>query len=190
MYLFVTYLGVALFISKGFTLIELMVTIAVLAIVASLAAPSFGNLVAEKKLESTARSLALLIGDARGQAATLRKNITIKFDNGQNTPTIFYWLPSNADIVLDTTDHEVDFSDVTFTPVGIPRQRTKLIDNPACKVTSPTPSPCTTNPIDNPAKIIQILPLKFTLCNSKIGKSRTVSVSLNGTIQQIAKGEC
>lgn len=179
-----------MYIQKGFTLIELMVTIAILAIVGSLAAPSFGNLVAEKKLESTARSLVLLIGDARGQAATLRKNITIKFDNGTTTSTVFYWLPQNPDIVLDSTDNEVDFSDVIFTPVGIPRQRTKLVDNPACKATSPTPNPCTANPIDNPAKIIQILPLKFTLCNSKIGKSRTVSVSLNGTIQKIEKGEC
>lgn len=176
--------------NHGFTLIELMVTIAVMTIITMMAAPSFGDLIAEKRLESETRDLALTLGDARGQAATLRKNITIKFDDGVSTSTILYWRPQNSNIVLDSADNDVDFSDVVFMPVGTPRQRTKLIDNPACKVMPPIPNPCTDNPIDNPAKVIQILPLKFKLCNSKIGKSRTISVSLNGTIHQIEKGEC
>ena len=76
-------------INHGFTLIELMVTIGVMAIIATMAAPSFGNLIAEKRLESDTRELALILGDARGQAATLRKNITIKFEIGTNTSTIY-----------------------------------------------------------------------------------------------------
>lgn len=177
-------------INHGFTLIELMVTIAVMAIIATIAAPSFGNMIAEKRLESDTRELALILGDARGQAATLRKNITIKFEIGTNTSTIYYWMPKYPNIQLDNKDNEVDFSDVIFTPVGIPKQRTKLIDNTVCKVIPPTPNPCFIDPINNPLKVEQILPLKFKLCNSKIGKSRIINVSLNGTIQQIEKGEC
>lgn len=176
--------------NRGFTLIELMVTIAVMAIIAMMAAPSFGNLIAEKRLESDTRELALILGDARGQAATLRKNITIKFEGGTNTSTIYYWMPKYADIQLDNKDNDVDFSDVIFTPVGIPKQRTKLIDNTACKITPPTPNPCVIDPVNNPLKVEQILPLKFKLCNSKIGKIRIINVSLNGNVQQIEQGEC
>ena len=40
---------------NGFTLIELMVTIAVLAIIAMMAAPSFGDLIAKRHLDTCSR---------------------------------------------------------------------------------------------------------------------------------------
>lgn len=170
--------------NRGFTLIELMVTIAVLAIIAMIAAPSFSNLIAEKRLESDTRDLALILGDARGQAAALRKNIVIKFQVGVNTSTVYYWVPKYSNIQLDATDQDVSFADVTYTPVGVPRQREVDKPNPTYDKTKPT------NSTTNPVTIKVIVPLKFKLCNSKNGKSRMLDISLNGTIQQIEKGEC
>ncbi|ENW97682.1 pilus assembly FimT family protein [Acinetobacter sp. NIPH 298] len=57
---------------KAFTLIELIVTIAVLAIIALMAAPSFSDMITRKKLESSAREVAMKISEARSQAVTLR----------------------------------------------------------------------------------------------------------------------
>ena len=70
---------------NGFTLIELMVTIAVLAIIAMMAAPSFGDLVAKQRLNTLARDFANLVTDARGHAISLRKNITIKLECPMNS---------------------------------------------------------------------------------------------------------
>lgn len=82
--------------SQGFTLIELMVTIAVLAIVAMMAAPSFGDLIAKRHLDTSIRELSLVLSDARAQATTLRKNVTVKFESGTNTAEVQYWAKGEA----------------------------------------------------------------------------------------------
>lgn len=182
--------------NQGFTLIELMVTVAVMAIIAMMAAPSFGNLVARKQLDTTARDFALIFGETRGQAISLRKPITLKLEcpndaNGQlncepNTSTTFHWVSPRNDIELTS-----DAIDVVFSGLGTAKQREKLIDNPVCNpdpLVSPTP--CDTNPADNPRKIPQIVPLEFTLCNVKIGESRTIHVSKVGTVDAITTGTC
>ncbi len=56
---------------NGFTLIELMVTIAVLAIIAMMAAPSFSGMMTEQKLNSSTRELGLAINQAKSQAAMI-----------------------------------------------------------------------------------------------------------------------
>jgi type IV fimbrial biogenesis protein FimT len=61
--------------NRGFTLIELMVTIAVLAIIATMAAPAFGDLVTQQKLNSSARELVMAINQAKSQAALMKKSV-------------------------------------------------------------------------------------------------------------------
>lgn len=61
--------------NRGFTLIELMVTIAVLAIIATMAAPAFGDLVTQQKLNSSARELVMAINQAKSQAALVKKSV-------------------------------------------------------------------------------------------------------------------
>ena len=78
-------------IKKGFTLIELIITSLVLAIIAMLAIPSFSNMLAKQKLNSDIRSLSGALTQSRGQAVFLRKDVQINFIEGANTDTQYYW---------------------------------------------------------------------------------------------------
>jgi prepilin-type N-terminal cleavage/methylation domain-containing protein len=63
-----------LFFTSGFTMVELIITIAVLAILVVIAAPSFTTMYSRQKLESSARELAMKISEARSQAVLLRQS--------------------------------------------------------------------------------------------------------------------
>ncbi len=63
----------------GFTLIELMVTVAVVAIFASLAAPSFRQLIAKQRLRSAASALTESLWLARSEATKRNTASTVGF---------------------------------------------------------------------------------------------------------------
>jgi type IV fimbrial biogenesis protein FimT len=50
---------------RGFTLIELVIALGILALLMSMALPSFGEAVARQRLKSVAEDLALVLGEAR-----------------------------------------------------------------------------------------------------------------------------
>ena len=62
--------------NQGFTLVELMVTIAVLAIMAMMAAPSFSNMLMSQNLKSTAFNMKDTLKEARSRAM-LNRNETV-----------------------------------------------------------------------------------------------------------------
>lgn len=64
-------------VTRGFTLIELMVTIAVLAIVISIAAPSFSNILRENRTLAMTNELQGAIQLARSEAVKRRSNVVI-----------------------------------------------------------------------------------------------------------------
>ncbi|MDH0029835.1 MULTISPECIES: GspH/FimT family pseudopilin [unclassified Acinetobacter] len=74
--------------NRGFTLIELIVTIAILAIIVTLAAPSFGNMMTEQKLNASTRELALAINQAKSQAAMMKTTVALCL-NKTNTDNDF-----------------------------------------------------------------------------------------------------
>lgn len=78
---------------QGFTLIELMMTIAVLAIIATMAAPSFTQMMAKQKLNSNSRELMATLSQARSQAVLLRSNATVNINPSTCTPspTVYCW---------------------------------------------------------------------------------------------------
>ncbi|MBM7074505.1 GspH/FimT family pseudopilin [Shewanella sp. 202IG2-18] len=62
---------------KGFTLLELMVTIAVAAILLVIGAPSLNNLYQSVRTDMGAKKLHQTIAYARGQAVSLGQNVTV-----------------------------------------------------------------------------------------------------------------
>ncbi|MDH1213039.1 GspH/FimT family pseudopilin [Pseudomonas chengduensis] len=67
--------------TSGFTLVELMIVIALLAIVALIAAPSFTDMIERNRLQSQAEELRSFLLYARGEAVTLRSTITVETDD-------------------------------------------------------------------------------------------------------------
>lgn len=67
--------------SSGFTLIELMVTIAVLAIIVSIAAPSISTQLANQRVKSTTATLVNALKEAKTESRILRQPLTLKYDD-------------------------------------------------------------------------------------------------------------
>lgn len=63
--------------SRGFTLIELMVTIAVMAIVASIAAPSFSDMLKSYKLNQSTEQMMQALKEGRSRAAAARAMVVV-----------------------------------------------------------------------------------------------------------------
>ncbi|MDM0115277.1 GspH/FimT family pseudopilin [Variovorax sp. J22R133] len=61
----------------GFTIIELMVVVAMLAVLIAIAAPSFGALMSNSRVSNLGNEFVLGVGYARGQAITRNKCVTI-----------------------------------------------------------------------------------------------------------------
>lgn len=90
--------------NRGFTLIELIVTIAVLAIIAIVAAPSFVNLLSKQKLDSTTRDLIGTLTNAKNQAVILRKDVTVQLNSSVADTTLQYnWQPTIGNTLTTPT---------------------------------------------------------------------------------------
>lgn len=63
----------------GFTLIEAMVTVAVLAILTALAAPAFQNIIDKRRLKEAAEQLYSDMQYARGEALKQNRSVTVAF---------------------------------------------------------------------------------------------------------------
>jgi type IV fimbrial biogenesis protein FimT len=66
--------------SAGFTLVELMVVVSIIAILAVVAMPSIGQLLANQRMKQSAYDINSAFSEARNQAAVLRRPIEVRFD--------------------------------------------------------------------------------------------------------------
>ena len=71
--------------SSGFTLIELMVTIAVLAIIVGIAAPSISTQLANQRVKSTTATLANALKEAKNESLIRRQEVEASYDNTSKT---------------------------------------------------------------------------------------------------------
>ncbi|WP_201532314.1 Tfp pilus assembly protein FimT/FimU [Psychrobacter sp. LFX-11D] len=74
--------------SSGFTLIELMVTIAVLAIIVGIAAPNISTQLANQRVKSTASTLENALKEAKAESIIRRQNVTVAYSSVLNTIAI------------------------------------------------------------------------------------------------------
>ncbi|MCF9045448.1 GspH/FimT family pseudopilin [Acinetobacter nectaris] len=102
---------------RGFTLIELMVTIAVLAVIAIIAAPSFSNMILRQNLNSSGKTLVSAFTTARTKAALERRNIRVMLNTQPqaNTDTSLSWSP-NGKTVQNTSGGNL--TAIIFRPDG------------------------------------------------------------------------
>jgi len=71
----------------GFTLIELMVTLAVLAVLVTLAAPSFATLIEKSRLRGATDDIVSLLNNSRGNAVKLGTIINVSMLGATGTTT-------------------------------------------------------------------------------------------------------
>lgn len=88
---------------QGFTLIELLIAISVLAIIISMAVPSFSGFIARSKVRNENINLQADMRFAAAQARSLKQQIGVKTLNGQNNWGKGYrvWVDTNNDGVYD-----------------------------------------------------------------------------------------
>ena len=104
--------------SSGFTLIELMVTIAVLAIIVSIAAPNISTQLANQRVKSTTATLENALKEAKVESILRRQDLTFTYNNNGtnagsiNIGNIFSYSYSSKSTITDSESK----NPITFEP--------------------------------------------------------------------------
>ncbi len=139
--------------SQGFSIVELMVVVAIAATLAGLAAPSFTSLIADQRIKAAAGELHATLSLARSEAMKRSVSVTV-------TPKSSNWVngweianPANANLLLD--DHPA-LSGITITnaPLSVVYQSSGRINASAT--------------------------VNFTVANSGTNTKRCVTIDLSG----------
>lgn len=111
---------------EGFTLVELIVTIAVMAIIAMMAALSMSNLLKSKRLDTNQRDLISTLSEAKSQAVLGRQNVSVNLNSAaSNTATLLNWQPTSnntltlKNIAADNTQSSLAITTLTFNANGV-----------------------------------------------------------------------
>lgn len=89
---------------RGFTLLELMVTIAIVAILAAVGVPSFVSLIASQKLKTAASTLQASLNLTRAEALKRNANVTLSPRQAGQWNAGWQILDPSTSVVLFTTE--------------------------------------------------------------------------------------
>jgi len=164
--------------SRGFTLLEMIVVMAIAGLLLGIALPFFGTITRRARVDSEARTISIALLQARGQAIRRGRNVYVEISTdplkaSYHTPIVFVDnLASGTQGAYDGADTIVARSEIAF---GAARDRI-LIDD-ANKVAPSTAS--------------QTIEYIFTPFGSMAPSSTTKSVyvgDVNGNVLQVAVG--
>ena len=101
--------------NNGFTLIELIVTIAVMAIIAMLAAPSFGDMIVRQNLKKSTNELIGVLNQTRAKAVLERRNIDVNLSSEEtdalpiDTATVVNWMPHGKTHLTSASETSITY---------------------------------------------------------------------------------
>ena len=110
--------GLHLLPPNGFTLIEVMIVLALIAILSSIAMPSLRGFAASTRLKSTAHAIRDMLNFARDMAITERGAYLVVFDLTANR----YWLASSETFNLADPSTPLTTSSSSFQPANSQQQ--------------------------------------------------------------------
>lgn len=109
---------------KGFTLVELMVIVALVAIMAAIAVPSFTDFIRKNEIQAAADDITGLLQFARNQAINTRSSVTVTRDPGNHKWVVTVLgeesrvLSYNPAKVAFDTDPDLTSNKLTFNAYG------------------------------------------------------------------------
>lgn len=82
--------------NKGFTLVELMIVVVLMAILAAIAAPAYRNYMARSRLNGAARLVLTDLASARMDAVKMNRRVEVYFTGGSSSPAATYKICDDA----------------------------------------------------------------------------------------------
>jgi len=105
----------------GFTIIEIMIVIAIIGIMVGIAAPNFMDYLKSRRLSGATMQLYVDLMNARGQAVSQNNKVIVELTNN-NSYKIIRDLNGNSDVdegeTGPTKSIHPDYADVTFAPAS------------------------------------------------------------------------
>lgn len=110
--------------SRGVTLIELMVVVVVLAVLGTLAAPSFRGLLAEQRLSAATSSINSLLWLARSES--IKRNVPINLSVAAGSPWQVYRCADGSDTCTAANRQVISNAEREFDSLALPARDFKF----------------------------------------------------------------
>ena len=107
-----------IYTQRGFTIIELMITIGLLAIMVTLGIPAFTSTINSNETAAKSNAFLSALKAARSEATKRRQTIIVCASNNQSDCASNDW--SDGWIIFEDTDGGGDFDAVSYTHLTLP----------------------------------------------------------------------